>query len=91
MRSCGFYYDDDCIEVECFKFCYMFILWDEFYWVVRLWNFYWIWFLINVEFLFGRFDVLFFFLEVLGIRNYMVDVDLDELDFVEERCCYWFL
>ena len=26
--------------------------------------------------------------EVSGTRTYMVDVDLDELDLAEERCCY---
>ena len=42
----------------------------------------------NLKFPSGRPDVLFFFPEVSGTRNYTVDVDLDELDLAEERCCY---
>ena len=88
MRSCGLYHDDDCIEVECLKFCYMPILRDELHRAARLWNLHRIRPSTNVESPSGRPDVLFFLPEVSGARNYMVDVDLDELDLAEERCCY---
>jgi len=42
----------------------------------------------NMESLSGRPDVLFFLPEVSGTRNYMVDVNLDELELAEEICCY---
>lgn len=42
----------------------------------------------NMESLSGRPDVLFFHPVVSGTGNYMVDVDLDELELAEERCCY---
>lgn len=32
--------------------------------------------------------MLFFLLEVSNTRNFITDVDLDELELAEERCCY---
>ena len=86
-RSCGLYHDNDCIE-EFLKFSFMPILRDKLHREVGLWNLHRIRSSTNLKFPSGRPDVLFFFPEVSGTRNYTVDVDLDELDLAEERCCY---
>ena len=87
MRSCGLYHDNDCIE-ECLKFCFMPLLRNELHWEAGLWNLHRIRPSTNLKFPSGGPGVLFFFPEVSGTRNYTVDVDLDELDLAEERCCY---
>ncbi|XP_068698743.1 uncharacterized protein [Montipora foliosa] len=88
MRSCGLYSDDDCIHIECLKFCFMHVLRDELHRAARLWNLHRIRPSTNVESPSGRPDVLFFLPEVSNTRNYMEDVDFDELELAEERCCY---
>lgn len=37
MRRCGLYHDDDCIKVECLKFCFMLMLRDELHRAAKLW------------------------------------------------------
>ena len=87
-RSCDLYHDNDCIAVACLKFCFVPILRDELHGAARLWNLHRILPSTNLESPSGRPDVLFFLPEVSSTRTYMVDVDLDELDLAEERCCY---
>ena len=60
MRSCGLYHDDDCIEVECLKFCFVLILRDELHRAAKLWNLHRIRPSTNMESPSGRPDVLFF-------------------------------
>ena len=86
-RSCCLYHDNDCIE-ECLKFCFKLRLRDELHREAGLWNLHRIRPLTNLKPPSGRPHVPFFFPEVSGIRNYTVDVDLDELYLAEERCCY---
>ena len=86
-RNCGLYYDNDCVE-EFLMICFMSILRDKLNREVGLWNLHRIRSSTNLKFPSGRPNVLFFFPEVSGTRNYTVDVDLDELDLAEERCCY---
>ena len=87
MRSCCLYHDNDCIE-ECLKFYFKLRLRDELHQEAGLWNLHRIRPLTNLKPPSGRPHVPFFFPEVSGIRNYTVDVDLDELYLAEERCCY---
>ena len=54
----------------------------------RLWNLHRIRPSTNVESPCGRPDVLLFLPEVSNTRNYMEDIDFDELELAEERCCY---
>ena len=83
MRDCGLYSYDDCIQVECLKFCFMQLLRDELHQIARLWNVHQIRPSLNAESPDGRPDVLFFIPEVANARSYKVKVDLDELD----MCC----
>ena len=87
MRSTRLYCDDDYIEVECLKFCFVNILRDELHRAARLWNVHKIRPSTNVESPSGRPNVLFFLPEVSESRNYITDVDLDELELADERCC----
>ena len=86
MRSTGPYCDDDYIEVEFLKFRFMNILRDKLHRAARLWNVHKIRPSTNLESHSGRPDVLFFLPEVSDSRN-NTDVDLDELELAEERCC----
>ena len=61
MRSNGLYCDDDCIEVECLKFCFMNILRDELHRAARLWNLHRIRPSTNVESLLAGLMYCFFF------------------------------
>ena len=88
MRNDGIFCDEDYIQVECLKFCFMNILRDELQRVARLWNAHRIRPSTNVESPCGRPDVLFFLPEVADTRNFITDVGLDELELAEERCCY---
>ena len=65
------------------------VLRDELHRAARLWNLHRIRLSTNVESLSGQPDVLFFLPEVSNKRNFLTDVDLDELelqrkDFVTE-------
>jgi len=64
------------------------VLRDELHRAARLWNLHRIRLSTNVESPSGRPDVLFFLPEVSNKRNFLTDVDLDELEIAEERCCY---
>lgn len=88
LRACGLYSDDDCIQVECLKFCFMHLLRDELHRVARLWNLHRIRPSSNLESPSGRPDILFFIPEVANTKDYRVEVGLDELELAEERCCY---
>ena len=57
MRSCGLYQDDDCIEVESLKFCFMLILRDGLHRAAKLWTLHRIRPSKNIESLSGRPDV----------------------------------
>jgi len=63
------------------------ILRDELNRTARQWNLHRIRPSTNLESPSGRPDVLFFLPEVSDTKNHM-DVDLDELELAEERCCY---
>jgi len=91
MRSCSLYHDDDCIEVECFKFCIMPILRDELHWTARLRNLHQIQPSTNLESpsIWQAWCIVL----SLGSVRYkeliiMVDIVWDKLDLADERCCY---
>ena len=87
MRSDGLYCDDP-TEVECLKFCFMNILRDELQRAARLWNAHRIRPSTNLESHSGQPDVLFFLPEVSNTRNFISNVDLEELELAEERYSY---
>lgn len=91
MRSIGLFCDDVCIEEECVKFCFMNLLRVELYQAARLWKLHQIRLSTNVESLLAGpmcCLLLFFLPEVSNTRNFLTEVDWDELELAEERCCY---
>ena len=87
MRDCGLYCDDNVIQRECLKFCFMAILREELYRVARLWNVHRIRPSSNMESPAGRPDFLFFLSEANEARDYKKPVAIQDLVIAEERCC----
>ena len=88
MRDCGLYCDDDAVQAECLKFCFMPVIRHELHKVAVLWNLHKIRPSTNQESPSGRPDMLYFVPEVTGGEDLKVQVDLDDVDVVEEDCCY---
>ena len=88
MRNDEFFCDEDYIQVECLKFCFMNISRDDLQRAARLWNAQRIRPSRNVESPCGWPNVLFFRPQLSNTRTFRTDVDLDELELAEERCCY---
>jgi hypothetical protein len=79
--------DDDIIQRECIKFCFMEIIQIELHKVARNWNTHRIRPSNNAESSPGRPDVLYFNPETLGSQDYLIPVDIDEREIAEEMCC----
>ena len=88
MRDCGLYCDDDVVQVECLKFCFMPVIRLELHKVAVLWNLHKIRPSTSQESPSGRPDMLYFVPEVTGGEDLQVHVDLDDVDLVEDYCCY---
>lgn len=88
LLDLGYFDNSNIIYVECLRFCFMGLIWEELYKVVENWNLYKIWFC-NVEILFGRFDILFFFFGEVGVMDYKKDMDESDLEVVENLCGEW--
>ena len=82
MRDSRIYSDDDIIQREFLKFCFMHILREELYRVAKLWN---------VKTFFqprvspGRPNIFFFMPETMGSHDYIIPVSLDDIELTEER------
>ena len=90
MRDCGLDCDDGVVQAECLKFCFIPVIRHELHKVAVLWNLDKIRPSPNQESPSGtcRPDMLFFVPEVTGGEDLKAQVDLDEIDIVEEDCCY---
>ncbi|KAJ7385288.1 hypothetical protein OS493_016362 [Desmophyllum pertusum] len=88
MRDCGLYCDDDVVQVECLKFCFMPVIRNELHKVAILWNLHKIRPSTNAESPSGRPDMLYFLPDVTGAEDLKEDIDLDDIDLAEQRCCY---
>ena len=87
LRDVGLFDDDDVIERECIKFCFMDIIQAELHRVARNWNTHRIRPSNNAESPPGRPDILYFNPEALGTRDYLTPVDADEREIAQEMCC----
>ena len=85
MKDSGFYCDDDVVQVE---FCIMPVIRFELHKVAVLWNLHKIKRSTNQESPSGRPDMLYFVPEVTRGEDLQVHVDLDDVDLVEDYCCY---
>ena len=89
LRRCNRYLDDVYVLVKSrLKFCFMHILQNELNRPTKLYNLHRIWPSDNIESPSSRCYLPFFLTEVWCTRNYMVVVDLDELNLAEEKCWY---
>ena len=76
------------VQAESLKFCFVLVIRHELHKVAVLWNLHKIRPSTNQESPSGRPDMLFFVPEVTGGEDLKAQVDLDEIDVVEEDCCY---
>ena len=87
MRDEGVFRDHDPIHVECLRFCFMPLIQEELHKVAKHWNLLSIRPSHNVESPSGRPDVLYFVPTWTNTRDYITEVDLDDVDVVEDICC----
>lgn len=84
MRDTGVFDDSDTLQTECLRFCFMHLIQKELNDVAKRWNVHRIRPSNNRESPPGKPDVLYHFPEQLGTRNYLFNVDVDDLDIAEE-------
>ena len=87
LRDQGLYDDDDIIQCECLKFCFMDIIQSELHTVARNWNLHRIRPTRNAESPSGRPDVLYFNPQARATQDYLVPVDIEERNIAAETCC----
>ena len=87
LRDSGIYCDADMIHEQCLKFCYMKIVQDELYEVVKHWNTHSIRPSLNMESPSGRPDTSYFLPEVNATYDYVTRVDDADIEVAEELCC----
>lgn len=87
MRDEGVLCDHDPIHVEGLRFCFMPLIQEELDKVAKHWNLHRIRPSHNVESPSGRPDVLYFVPPWTNTRDYLTEVDQDDLDMVEDICC----
>ena len=88
MRDSGLYCANDALQAECLKFCFMPLIRKELYKVAVLWNLHKIRPTNNAESPSGRPDMLYFVPDVTGGADLKQDVDIDDIELAEQRCCY---
>jgi hypothetical protein len=87
IRDQSLYNDDDIIQRECLKFCFMDILQSELHTVARNWNLHRIRHTRNAESPPGRPDALYFNPQERQVQDCLVPVDVDERDIASEMGC----
>ena len=83
LRDTGFY-RDDCLIKECLKFCFLPVIRRELRLVVELWNTHNIQRQTRSEVEGGKPDVMFFTPEIHGKENYLVNVDIQDVEACQE-------
>lgn len=86
LRDTGLYNDNDAIQVECLKYCFMHIIQLELDNVVKTWNLHRIRRTKNAETPPGRPDVLFYLPEANNTRDYKTAVTDDDIDLADTIC-----
>ena len=87
MRESGVYCDSNVIHVQCLRFCYMSILQAELHRAARLWNVHRIRPSSNPESPPGRPDMLYFLPEITETQDFLVGVDLEDVELAKEVFC----
>ena len=87
MRDEGVFCDHDPIHIDCLRFCFMPLMQQELHTVAKQWNLHNIRPSHNAESPSGRPDILYFVPSWTDTRDYMTEVDLDDIDIIEDVCC----
>ena len=86
LRDHAFYLEDDDIQLECLKFCFMPLIREELHKFAMQWNLHKIRPSRNIESPSGRPDLLYFIPENTGARDLMIPVLLDDIENAEQLC-----
>ena len=84
LRDQGLYSDDDPVQVECLKFCFMPLIQGELDHVTQHWNLPKIRLSSNVESPSGRPDVLYFLPELSGSSSRGQDINMDDIEDIQD-------
>ena len=84
--NCGLYLEDDFIEVECLKFCFMPVIREELHKFAIQWNLHKIRPSRNEESPSGRPDLLYHVPDAAGARDLMIPISLDDVEMAEQIC-----
>ena len=87
LQESGRYCDSNVVHVECLRFCYMDVLRNELYRAARLWNNHRIRPSANCESPGGRPDLLFSLPEISDTRDFMIEVDGDDITVCQQLVC----
>lgn len=86
LRDCGLYLEDNVIEAECLKFCFMPVIREELHKFAIQWNLHKIRPSRNAESPSGRPDLLYHVPDLTGARDLMMPVSHEEVDIAEQLC-----
>lgn len=84
LREQGIYSDDDPVQVECLKFCFMPLIQEELDRVAVHWNLHKIRPSSNEESPSGRPDVLYFLPELSGSRSRIQEINMDDIEDIQD-------
>ena len=86
MRDSGSYTDDNVIQRECLKFCFMDLIQRELHQVALEWNVHRIRLSSNLESPCGKPDINYFIPESVGAQDYNTSVDTIDIAIAEDMC-----
>ena len=86
LRDCGLYLEDNVIEAECLKFCFMPVIREELHKFAIQWNLHKIRPSRNAESPSERPDLLYHVPDLTGARDLMMPVSHEEVDIAEQLC-----
>ena len=86
LRDSGLYNDENVIQRECLRFCFMDLIQDELNRVALEWNLHRIRPSTNLESPSGKPDILYFLPELKGAQDYSTPTDVEEIEIAETMC-----
>ena len=86
LRDSGVYNDENIIQGECLRFCFMDLIQDELNRAALEWNLHRIRPSTNLESPSGKPDILYFLPELKGAQDYSTPIDVEEIEIAENMC-----
>ena len=87
LRDSGLYLEDDDIQVERLKFCFMHVIREELRKFAMQWNLHNIRPSRNEDSPSGRPDLLYFLPDMIGARDLMTPISVEVIEIAEQVCC----